>query len=66
LSIDDAVTLCSTPRGCVLSALWFWDANKLNDIADQHDILKITKRINGGTNGLDERQSNYIAISKVL
>jgi len=66
LSIDDAVNLCSTPRGCALSALWFWDANTLNGIADQNDILKITKRINGGTNGLDERQANYIAISKIL
>ncbi len=40
-----------------LSAGWFWDKNGLNNYADQDDILTITKIINGGTNGLDDRQA---------
>ena len=37
-------------------SLWFWDTRRLNAIADNDDILKITRRINGGTNGLDDRK----------
>jgi len=40
----------------VLSSLWFWDSHKLNDLADKDDILTITKKINGGVNGLSDRQ----------
>jgi putative chitinase len=40
----------------VISALWFWNKNKLNDLADKNDILGITKKINGGTNGLSHRK----------
>ena len=40
----------------VISALWFWNKNKLNDLADKNDILSITKKINGGINGLVHRK----------
>jgi putative chitinase len=40
----------------VISALWFWNKNKLNDLADKNDILGITKKINGGINGLEHRK----------
>ena len=43
----------------LISAAWFWKSNGLNEVADRGDdiavITKITKRINGGTKGLDER-----------
>lgn len=38
------------------SAAWFWNSKGLNDLADLGDFLTITKRINGGYNGLSERQ----------
>lgn len=38
------------------AAGWFWMRRKLNTYADQDDVLKITKRINGGTNGLSDRK----------
>jgi len=38
-----------------LSAGWFWDKHKLNAIADRDDVNKITRIINGGTNGLADR-----------
>jgi putative chitinase len=38
-----------------LSAGWFWDKNKLNQFADSNDMTGLTKRINGGTHGLDDR-----------
>jgi putative chitinase len=38
------------------SAGWFWSTNGLNKIADTGDIVRLTKRINGGTNGLEDRR----------
>jgi len=40
---------------CVAVAGWYWYTHKLNQYADQDDIKTITKRINGGYNGLDDR-----------
>ena len=41
------------------SAGWFWKANNLSTFADNNDILGMTKKINGGTIGLAERQAKY-------
>lgn len=43
------------PRWAAMSAAWFWSSRGLNALADAGDMLKITRRINGGTNGLDDR-----------
>lgn len=43
------------PDMAVRSALWFWDIHKLNILADAHDMKRITKVINGGLNGYDDR-----------
>lgn len=40
----------------MLSALWFWNLKGLNKFADKNDIVGITKRINGGINGLEHRK----------
>lgn len=40
----------------LISALWYWNKHKLNLLADKNDIKAITKRINGGYNGLAHRQ----------
>lgn len=39
----------------VHSAVFYWDKNNLNKIADKDDVVRMTKRINGGTNGLAHR-----------
>lgn len=44
---------------CALVAGWYWDRKNLNMFADKDDIKSITKRINGGYNGLDDRISKY-------
>lgn len=36
---------------------WFWESRKLNDVADRDDVREVTRRINGGYNGLAERQA---------
>jgi predicted chitinase len=48
-----------TPSGAAVSAGWFWDTNKLNSYRDKNDFIGLTKRINGGTNGLADRQHHY-------
>lgn len=48
--------LLLTEENSMISAIWFWTTNKLNGLADKDDILNLTKRINGGTNGLIHRK----------
>jgi len=57
--IDDVVEYAETPEGAAMSAGWFWSSNNLNRAADAGDVLAATKRINGGTNGLAQRQIAY-------
>jgi putative chitinase len=49
----------TTPEGAARSAAWFWHKNNLNHFADANDILTCTKKINGGTIGLEERTELY-------
>ncbi len=49
-----------------LSAGWYWDTRNLNNHADRDDILTITKIINGGTNGLADRQAYLARAKRVL
>jgi len=59
LSIEDTVRYLETPNGAVASAGWFWDNNKLNQFCDKDDFITLTKRINGGTIGLEDRKHHY-------
>lgn len=43
----------------LMSAIWFWNKNKLNEQADSGDIKLMTKKINGGYIGLDDRIAHY-------
>jgi len=53
--VEDMETL----DGGLESAMWFWKTNGLNEICDTDDIVKMTKRVNGGTIGLEERKAHY-------
>lgn len=66
ISIDDASEYLKTFEGCVQSACWFWEANNLNQYADSGDLTTMTKRINGGTLGLDDRTQRYQRALQVL
>jgi putative chitinase len=56
---EEASEYLTTFEGAAQSACWFWESNKLNQWADKGDILTLTKRINGGTIGLDDRIKHY-------
>ena len=50
------------PKYAAESAGWFWDVNRLNTLADAQDVGGMCRRINGGYNGLDDRQMKYSKI----
>ncbi|WP_212590530.1 glycoside hydrolase family 19 protein [Williamwhitmania taraxaci] len=55
----DNPELLELPDNAVKSAAWFWQSHGLNALADKDDIRAITKRINGGYNGLVDRMAFY-------
>lgn len=66
LTAEEAAEYVATPAGAIESACWFWDANNLNDIADTDNVVKMTKKINGGNIGLEDRQKRYKHALQVL
>lgn len=59
ISVEEAADYLETFEGAAQSACWFWETNKLNKWADAGDILMLTKRINGGTIGIEDRTKHY-------
>jgi len=59
VAVEEVPALLETFEGAVKSACWFWKTNNLNQYADAGDILTMTKRINGGTIGLEDRIKHY-------
>ena len=64
LSADPACA--AAPEHAFATAGLFWQHNGLNELADARDFVAITKRINGGTNGLADRQRYYASALEVL
>jgi putative chitinase len=64
LLTDPALLL--DPRYACLSAGWFWNKKGLNSLADASDIETMTKRINGGLIGLDDRKAKIAKALSVL
>ena len=58
--------LLKTPINSLLAAGNFWKSRGLNELADKDDVVSITKRINGGVNGLDDRATNLKRCKTVL
>ena len=65
-SLEDTLDYLQTKTGALESACWFWKENNLNSIADAQDIVGATKRINGGTIGLEDRKHHYHEALNVL
>ena len=59
ISSTEASEYLETFEGAAQSACWFWESNNLNVEADAGDIKKMTKKINGGYIGLDDRIKHY-------
>jgi putative chitinase len=59
MDIDDVPEYLGTFEGAAQSACWFWETNNLNKWADAGDIKELTRRINGGYIGLEDRIKHY-------
>jgi putative chitinase len=59
MTAEEAAVWVETKEGALASALWFWNTNKLNAIADTGNVAALTKKINGGDIGLADRQARY-------
>jgi putative chitinase len=66
MSAEEAAEYVATPKGALESACWFWKTNKLDRYADADDNLGLTKKINGGTIGLDDRNKRYEEAKAIL
>ena len=66
MPVEEVPEYLQTFEGAVQSACWFWETNDLNSIADKRDIVTLTKRINGGTIGLEDRRNRYEHALQVL
>ena len=66
MSLEETIAFLQTFEGCVQSACWFWETNNLNELADSGNIKAMTKKINGGYLGLDERTAHYTQAMEVL
>ena len=58
--------LVATPKYAAMTAGWFWNTHKLNQYADARDYVTMTKKINGGTIGLADRQKHIAHALEVL
>ena len=66
LDLVNQPTLLEQPQYAAMSAAWFWSTRGLNTLADAGDFVKITRRINGGLTGQDDRQTLYDKALEVL
>jgi putative chitinase len=58
--------LVSIPKYAALTAGWFWNKRELNKEADAKDYTGMTKKINGGLTGLDDRVAKIKAALLIL
>jgi putative chitinase len=58
--------LAEDANAAVAAACWYWQSNKINAPADQDDVKQVTRKINGGYHGLDDRNAFLNRAKKVL
>lgn len=65
-TVDETIAYLETLEGAVESACWFWTTNMLNRTCDKDDIMAMTRIINGGTKGLEDRINRYERAKRIL
>lgn len=63
---EQVIDYVQTKKGALESACWYWNSRKINTACDENDIVKMTKLVNGGTIGLDDRRKHYEQALAVL
>jgi len=65
ITIDETIEYLKTEQGAIESAAWFWGKNGINALADKDDVVAVTKRINGGTIGLEDRKKHLVEAKEI-
>lgn len=63
---DDPNPVSEDPNISVAAACWYWQERNINTLADQDDVEGVTRKINGGTNGLEDRKEFLARCKQVL
>ena len=66
LALDVNPALLEQKQYAALSAAWFWHTHGLNELADSDEFMRITEIINGGHNGLANREALYVAAKQAM
>ena len=66
IDFENNPAIVAIPSVGLLVACKFWSDNGLNELADKDDVVSITKRINGGTNGLADRKAKLEMIKGMM
>lgn len=64
--VDQVIKYLGTKKGALHSACWYWESRNINAAADASDIVRMTKLVNGGTIGLEDREKHYKHALEVL
>lgn len=59
MTLPDVIDYVQTKKGALESACWYWNSRKINIACDENDIVKMTKLVNGGSIGLEDRRKHY-------
>jgi putative chitinase len=59
MTAEQVIDYVTTKKGALESACWYWNSRNINAACDADDITKMTKLINGGTIGLEDRTKHY-------
>ena len=63
--VTNPAAIATDPFACIDVACWYWHKRKINRLADKDDVKAVTKAVNGGFNGLDDRM-DYLYRSKAV
>lgn len=66
LTAEQVIDYVQTKKGALESACWYWKSRNLNAACDASDIVKMTKLVNGGTIGLEDRRKHYNEALEIL
>ena len=66
LPLETDPDLASDPQVAVRIACHYWDTHQINVAADANDIVRVTRAVNGGLNGLEDRKACFVRARKLL
>jgi len=66
MTLPDVIDYVQTKNGALESACWYWNSRNINAACDANDIVRMTKLVNGGTIGIDDRRKHYEQALAVL